>query len=76
MSQSPYMTIKEVTAHYRMSETSVRASRGDFGELKRVKMGKRILITRASVEALDRKLARIARAANDPVDELNEHRRS
>jgi len=72
MSVSPYMSVKEVAAHYRMGETSVRMGRGDFAELKRVKMGGRTLIMRASVEALDRKLARIAKAANDPVDELRE----
>ena len=75
MSASPYMSVKEVAAHYGVGETSVRRSRGDLGELKRVKMGKRILIMRASVEALDRKLARIAKAASDPVDELWERRR-
>lgn len=70
MSQSPYMTLNEVAAHFRVSETSVRLSRGDFAELRRVKMGKRTLILRSSVEALERKLGRIAKAASNPVDEL------
>lgn len=64
------MSLKEVAAHYRMSETSVRAARGDFVELKRVRIGRRILILRSSVEALDSKLVRIAKAASDSVDDL------
>jgi hypothetical protein len=68
------MSLKEVAAHYQMNETSVRATRGDFAELKGVRIGRRILILRSSVEALDRKLARIAKAASDPVDELNQGR--
>jgi hypothetical protein len=48
--------------------------RGNFAELKSVKFAKRTLIFRSSVEALDRKLARIAKAASDSVDELNERR--
>jgi hypothetical protein len=70
------MTLNEVAAHYRMSETSVRKARGDFAELKRVRIGKRILILRSSVEALDRKLARFAKAANDPIYELAERQRA
>lgn len=76
MSLSPYMTLHEGAAHYRMSETSVRLSRGDFAELKRINMGRRILILRSSVEALDRKLARIVKAASDSVDKLDECRRA
>jgi DeoR/GlpR family transcriptional regulator of sugar metabolism len=76
MNQSPYMTLNEVAAHFRVSETTIRLSRGDFVELKRVSMGRRTMIMRSSVEALDRKLARSAKAASDPVDELNERRRA
>ncbi len=73
MTASPYMTIKEVAAYYRVGLTTVYESRGDFADLKRVKVeGGNILILRSSVEALDRKLARIAKAASDPVDELRE----
>ena len=56
------MSVKEGAARYLMGETSVRAARSGLAELKRVKITKRTLILRSSVGALDRKLARIARA--------------
>jgi hypothetical protein len=80
MSQSPYMTVKEVAAHYRVALSTVYESCGDFAELKRTRVvgrtpGKgKILILLSSVELLDRKLARIAKAASDPVDELHQCR--
>lgn len=64
---SKYLTVKEVADFFRVSPTSVRESRAEFGQLRRVKLGKRTLILRADVEALDRQLERQAKAPHDAV---------
>jgi hypothetical protein len=57
---SPYMTLKETAEFFRVSETSVRRSRGVFAKLRRTTLNKRTLIYRESVEALAAELNRNA----------------
>lgn len=71
---SPYMTLKETAAHYRVHVTSVRFARGPLCELRHVKLGKRTLILRESVEALDAKLRRQSSAASDGLRLLERRR--
>ena len=68
---SKYMTVQEVADFFRMSETSVRRGCAEFGQLRRVKLGKRTLFLRADVEALDRQLERQAKAPHDAVLKLS-----
>jgi hypothetical protein len=55
-----WMSLQETADHYRVSEGSVRQGCGPFGQLLTVKVGKRRLVLRSSVDALDRRLERAA----------------
>jgi hypothetical protein len=55
-----YMSLQEVADHYRISEATVRLGHKPFDQLYTVKVGKRRLVLRSSVDALDRRLERAA----------------
>jgi hypothetical protein len=56
-SPSPYMSVGEVAAHFRVSQTSIYRARGVFADLRVVEINGRRMVFRSDVEALDRELA-------------------
>lgn len=70
---SKWMTYKEVAAHFRVSEATVRLGRGVFARLRRVPLTEgRTVVLRADVEKLDREMERAAVTlvgAPTPIDE-------
>lgn len=60
---SKWMTFKEIAAHFRVSEATVRLGRGVFKKLRRVSLtAGRTVVLRADVEKLDREMERAALA--------------
>jgi len=57
---SKWMSLQQVADHYTVSEATIRQGLGVFAELATVKIGKRRLVLRRSVDALDRRLERMA----------------
>jgi hypothetical protein len=55
-----WMSLQEAADFFRVSEATVRLGCGVFAELRTVKVGKRRLVLRSSVDALDRRLERAA----------------
>ncbi len=59
---SRYMTLQQAADHYCVTEAAIRQGCGPLKQLRTVKIGKRRLVLRSDVEALDRKLERGARS--------------
>lgn len=55
-----WMSLQEVADHFCVSESTIRQGSGVWGELQRVRAGRRVLILRKSVDALDKRLERAA----------------
>lgn len=71
-----YLTLNETTAHFCVSQTTIRDGRGDFGRLRKVSpTPHRTLVLRKSVEELDEWLERQAKAPLDVVTKLSERQR-
>lgn len=72
---SKWMTYKEVAAHFRVSEATVRLGRGVFANLRRVALtAGRTVVLRSDVEKLDREMEREASAPSAVVS-IDEGRR-
>jgi len=63
-----WMSLQETADHYRVSEATIRLGLGVFAELYRVNVGRRVLIMRSSVDALDRRLERAAVKLRDQTE--------
>ncbi|HEV2862881.1 MAG TPA: hypothetical protein VGX48_17830 [Pyrinomonadaceae bacterium] len=73
---SKWMTYKEVAAHFRVSEATVRLGRGVFSKLRRVPLtAGRTVVLRADVEKLDREMVRAAFAPSPAVVSIEEGRK-
>jgi len=68
-----WMSRNDVAAHYCVTEETIRAARTPFDELRQIPVGGRVLIPRADVDRLDRKLERLATSGG--VVRLEERRR-
>jgi hypothetical protein len=72
---SPYLSVAEVAAHFHVSVATIRQRRGLFAELQHVRTAPagargRVLIVRASVEALDARLQQPTQPAQSASDGL------
>jgi hypothetical protein len=54
--ESPFMSVKDVASYFCVGETTIRASRGIFGKLRRTQANGRTLIYRDSVDKLKAEL--------------------
>lgn len=66
--QSPFMSIAEAAAYFRVSESTIRNARDDFARLAHVHVGRRHLVTRESVEQVGADILRRAKSVEEAVE--------
>jgi hypothetical protein len=73
--QSPFLSIAEAAAFFRVSETTIRNCKGDFARIAHVHVGKRHLVTRESVERVATDILKRAQSVEDAVSTAMEKAR-
>lgn len=66
--ESPFLSIAECAAYFRVSETTIRNARGDFAGIAHVHTGKRHLVTRESVEEVAARMLSRAKSVEGSVE--------
>jgi hypothetical protein len=66
--ESPFMSIAECAAYFRVSESTIRNARGDFARLAHLHTGKRHLVTRESVEDVASRMLKRAKSVEGAVE--------